>query len=233
MPKKETRKTAQQMSPINPQWPQQTFMSSLPAKLPRSAPERIYEQALLFNYAEQLLTSESISRIQASMESSKRPLMGGIIPATVLTAFSIELAFKCVIQIERPGTRLRTHELDKLFDKISAKGQDRIERLYNKALDEVPFFVELKKRGIPLPKLRTHLKETGQAFQQWRYTFDYKDAGDMPSPLCADVTLAYVLELKPDWSHIKMGIGTPPRFQVRSRPKPHVAPLGYWAENTR
>jgi len=123
-------------------------------------------------------------------------------PMMVLTAFSCELLFKCLIAIEKNGETVPSHLLLDLFDLISPDVQARIEQHWDgiqaqrkEMLDAIE-----KKEGKPIARdIRSNLKEANDLFRQVRYFYESPPAfgfyiGDLPIALHRTIC-----DLKPEW----------------------------------
>jgi hypothetical protein len=129
-----------------------------------------------------------------------------MIPWVVVQAFTTELYLKCLVLLS-VGKAAWGHELVDLYNKLDPKAKQRVETLYNQALQAKiktinPNIVEL----LPL-SLANKLKECTNAFDAFRYGFEQvgtwtSPTGTPPMPVPGELLDAVrnaILELKPDW----------------------------------
>lgn len=174
--------------------------SASDTKLPR-----MFEQAVAFRRVMFLAAGEFGERLEKGATSGNpAPAFALQYPIGVLTAFSIELAFKCILGLENYQGKIRTHDLHELFtEKISENGQKRIDELYHEIVDNHPMYVAMKKT-VPDKDydLRKMLGETAEAFERWRYAFEKEFLCPQPCRACIDAAINYILELKPEYHEL-------------------------------
>jgi HEPN domain-containing protein len=154
-------------------------------------PERIFEQAIRFHQAQQILKSSPNDQREALVQL-----------VCVLAAFTIELLLKCLIRIEG-GRPPSIHELDDLFNLLSAPTRERLEAMWRDYVHAMPAETTepFKRIGVTIePELTSALTAGRKAFQRIRYWHEEAGddfvfyLGDLPTML---FTVAF--ELRSDW----------------------------------
>jgi hypothetical protein len=123
-------------------------------------------------------------------------------PMMVLTAFSCELLFKCLISLETNGETVRTHLLVELFNKLSPETQQRIETYWDKAQAEEEELLNKieSKEGKPIARdLRSNLNEANDLFRQVRYFYEGPPSFGFYITHLPIALLRTILDLKPEW----------------------------------
>ena len=147
-------------------------------------PERIFRQAIRFHQA------------QKSPDDQREVLVQ---PVCVVAAFTIELMLKCLIRIEG-GSPPSIHELDDLFNLLSAPTRKRLEAMWSvyaqqrgQAFKQVGLTIE--------PELTLALAVGRKGFELIRYWHEDPDEdcvfylGALP-----DMLMSVALDLRPDWA---------------------------------
>lgn len=128
-----------------------------------------------------------------------------LIPAMTLSAFTCEIYLKC-LQIIDSGSASPGHELDKLFSKLNALRQKRIETHWDKiVLDKKPGYDDLEDQlqarfpGMKVPRdLPTVLHDCRNGFEQLRYEYENSQfkfyIGDLKEALHKTI-----MEIHPTW----------------------------------
>lgn len=93
-----------------------------------------------------------------------------LVPFVVNSTFAIELYLKALSHMHGK-TPKRTHELVKLYDRLPQSAIEAIEACIpgcaaDRSLDETP-------------DVRAYLQELNNAFERWRYAFEYERPGDV------------------------------------------------------
>lgn len=161
-------------------------------------PPKLVNPQGVFNHAHSFVNA--LDQLHRTSDDKRFLQIAG--PMMVLTAFSCELLFKCLIALEKNGETVQTHLLLELFDLLSSDAQSRIEAYWNKIqverkemLDEVE-----KTEGKPHARdLRSNLTEANDLFRQVRYFYEGPPSfgfyiSDLPIALFRTVT-----DLKPEW----------------------------------
>jgi HEPN domain-containing protein len=132
-------------------------------------PFRVYSQAEAFYHA------------AAALDRSSSPYyIQWRIPPVMCSAFALELYLKCLILLET-GKWIRTHDLKKLFMKLTTDSQIFLRDQTTKKLDEINTrFTELEKSGEPRPvhhlTFDYALDKSKDAFTIYRYLFEQSAA---------------------------------------------------------
>jgi hypothetical protein len=131
-----------------------------------------------------------------------------------LSAFTIELCFKCIGRIE--GKQPYGHEIDVLYSELSVEAQRGIEELYDRILKTDRVFIEATKIATPSYfDLRAMLKRSSDAFVLWRYAYEKPDIGMDPCKACQRASISYILQIRPTWFPLAARVSGQPTCQVR------------------
>ena len=152
-------------------------------------PERILQQAMRFHQPQKILESSPNDQREALVQ-----------PVCVLAAFTIELLLKCLICFEG-GSPPSKHELDDLFNLLSAPTRERLEAMWLDHVQSLPDSTTdaFKQAGLTIePELTSALTAGRKAFQRIRYWHeDGEDfvfyLGDLPKML-----FEIAFELRPE-----------------------------------
>ena len=109
--------------------------------------------------------------IEKGISSYEKLIVGYVYPCVVNAAFACELAMKAIYAREYPSKDIcKQHELNKLFNQLSANTQAQIEALYSNRVSSLP--------------LKDLLVESNTAFIDWRYAYE-KAVSSHPHELIA------------------------------------------------
>jgi hypothetical protein len=186
-----------------------SFAMNKPIK-PRIDPLKIYMNAEAYRMAYIILGTQG----------NKDPQLMSTIasPQMVLSAFAIELYFKCLLCIET-GSAPQTHNRKALFRELGPKTKARIEHLWSVHavnLEELWAMME-KTTGKPIPRDFSSLLDlSGRAFSEIRYVHEDPTGsflvGDLPP-----VLRIVILERQPLWATLRHA---PPTSLPRGMPTP-------------
>src|SRR5215471_8695907 len=157
-------------------------------------PERIFQQAIRFHQAQQILESSPNDQREALVQ-----------PVCVLAAFTIELLLKCLICIEGGSPPPPIHELDDLFNLLSAPTRARLEAMWRDYVQSLPAETTepFEQIGVTIEaELTSALTAGRKAFQRIRYWHE-EPGEDFVFYLGALPTMLFeiVFELRPDWAN--------------------------------
>ena len=136
---------------------------------------------------------------------------GVLVPKIVLSAFSLELYFKCLIAVETGKKPPSGHNLRWLFNKLSNDTQQSIRDCFdNPDQRETHFREVLKNPEPPIPKhvfgssfdFDALLDESSKAFQRFRYIFENlepKDYAAWKADYILKCTRQVIIGMHPDW----------------------------------
>jgi hypothetical protein len=142
-------------------------------------------------------------------------------PIMIMSAFTIEVFIKCLINIETGRTAPRDHKLRTLFDLLSKSTQDRIEHRWDTEI--VPLrrtfwdnaeVLEGKKIDR---SLRGALDAGSDGFVQMRYRYEL-ELGRKAHFWLTDLPIALhrvILEIKPEWQNLNWDHQTLPTSLIR------------------
>jgi hypothetical protein len=136
-------------------------------------------------------------------------------PLGVNLALSLEIHLKCLITLERTRPS-ETHDLEKLFYRLSPETQERAERIYDEVrvtdavcLREAEL---LRRRGWDpedVFSLRAALRKSAHAFLRLRYAYEEPTVSDFTlSPLIIAIN-RIILERKPEWNPSRRNLSPP------------------------
>lgn len=109
--------------------------------------------------------------IAKDISSYEKLIVGYVYPCVVNAAFACELAMKAIYAREYPNRDIcKQHELNELFNQLSANTQTQIEALYGNRASSLP--------------LKDLLVESSTAFIDWRYAYE-KAVSSHPHELIA------------------------------------------------
>jgi len=121
-------------------------------------------------------------------------------PFVTLSAFSIELYLKCIYTIEYGKDAPYQHDLDKLFSKLTDESRVVIRMFYDMFVEKDvvvnAMLVQVPEAKIDLDSV---LKESGKAFEKWRYSYQRNITGFPASRPLIQALRARIQILKPEW----------------------------------
>lgn len=143
-----------------------------------------------------------IVRLENSEEGM--PHTPTLIPHIVLSAFSLELYFKCVIVIE--GGDARGHSLLKLFNQIAPTSRTRIDKLYQSEMEADPTLERIRTMVSNFEfGLIDCIGKLDDAFVQWRYYYENPSTHKIhPCNIHTRTAIRnFILERKPEWQPLE------------------------------
>lgn len=160
-------------------------------------PKQVNPQGV-FNHARSFV--DALDQLHRTSDKKRFFQIAG--PMMVLTAFSCELLFKCLIALEKNGETVQTHLLLELFDHLSSDAQKRIEAYWDQSqaaekdlLDQIE-----KEEGKPKPRdLRSNLTEANDLFRQLRYFYEGPPSFGFYISNLPIALLRTIIDLKPEW----------------------------------
>jgi hypothetical protein len=198
-------------------------------------PEKIFLQAICFQYSGTVLWHTAMARLKVLADSERvatvamrRPTPEGtgvvltmpavmtpetptLVPMLVVNAFTVELFIKCVLALDAVVPPA-THALLDLFQSLSPGRQQRLETLFDEESHKAPHFGMAQEMGLsPLPTLASCLTEMNKAFVQWRYAYEFDPKSGTFSELRAALR-RLILEIRPDWEPLVARLGGLPTF---------------------
>jgi hypothetical protein len=175
-----------------------------PKQLPPSHPERIFKQAEDFEHAADVLRLDwegRALRYHLHLPSAR-------IPHIVCSAFCLELFLKCLLRIENVTLPKRTHALLELFELLRRPTKRKISALFGAEHPEnsfkyfaASFAVNFRNSGSRQirPTLRTVLKQSSNAFIEWRYLFEDTKPHTYSANHAISAVKRVILEIHPEW----------------------------------
>lgn len=123
-----------------------------------------------------------------------------IAPFIVNAAFSIELYLKCLYMIENNKPSRYTHNFFDIYKHLSNDSKGFIEAVFNMLLEQDSLFKELQKR-IPSTdtEFESILREAGNAFARWRYSYEGKLTSFPSSNSIITALILRIKMLEPKW----------------------------------
>lgn len=140
-----------------------------------------------------------------------------MIPAFVCEAFCIELFLKAILTLDEISYR-KTHELDKLFEKLPKAWKDEVSRVFAAAVSENRYENTRTLTGFP-ESVEECLAQAAKAFQEWRYHFEYKSPTHFLF-LARQAIYNSIITFKPEWESVKRNLETLPMHPGHSETKP-------------
>lgn len=152
----------------------------------------------VFNHARSFV--EALDQLHRTSDDKRFLQIAG--PMMVLTAFSCELLFKCLIALENNGETMPGHLLKDLFERLSPDTQKHVEGYWDKIQAERKEMLDQieKKEGKSIARdLASNLTEANDLFRQVRYFYECPPSfgfyiSDLPI-----VLFRTVADLKPEW----------------------------------
>jgi HEPN domain-containing protein len=124
----------------------------------------------------------------------------------VCDSFAAELYLKCINHLAS-GTYPSTHDLKRLFSRLSNDWQQLVEEKFNEVLMSLPpeFVSEMKSAGDKIDDLRYCINKSKDAFERMRYIYEENSKeGFLVSHVTCGIRLA-ILSRKPDWRKFALG----------------------------
>jgi hypothetical protein len=166
---------------------------------PKIAPEKVFQQADCFYQALAVLRALQPAVVTSLSLHTALTLTE---PVIVLSALTTELFLKCLICIETDDTP-HTHDLEKLYGKLSAPTRTRIEKRWDTgiAIGRSEKWDDNERFGLKMPRdLPSALAKGSDAFERLRYSYEENTEGlnyyleDLPALL-----ERLILEMKPEF----------------------------------
>jgi HEPN domain-containing protein len=160
--------------------------------------DAIFRQAERFRYAGQ--------KLHHGVSSSDGSLSAIIFPFMVCDSFAAELYLKCINHLEG-GIYPSTHDLKKLFSRLSFAWQQLVEEKFNEVLSSLPleFVSEMKSAGDKIDDIRYCIGKSKDAFERMRYVYEEKNNGSvLITHVTCGIRLA-ILSKIPAWREFALG----------------------------
>jgi hypothetical protein len=134
------------------------------------------------------------------------------IPAFVCEAFCVELYLKTVYRLANAEYGF-VHPLDVLFDGLSAEWRDRIAVSFSYVLSG-PLFAEMRSSPNCPIEIRACLSQAADAFQRWRYMFEFGPRNDHFLAPARIAIRRSILAVRPEWNPSRRALNVPPKPQT-------------------
>lgn len=154
--------------------------------------------------------SSGVGGEHTSLPANTRPPT--IVGAFVTESFAAELYLKSMYSIDGVAFP-KKHLLDVLFGGLPQAWTQRIETHYARHISRDTFAPVRRLPEFPETAAKC-LEQAANAFQAWRYVFDY----DQPSTFLGAGRMALIdaiLEVKPEWDRLRQDLDTPPTSRSR------------------
>ncbi len=149
-----------------------------------------FDPIKMFRVAEEFRQAGGLCTTHMSAERFDGERYHFLCPAAVLDVFSLEIYLKCLYVLEKHSEPKPTHDLVKLFRKISKPAQAEIRRRYENASDKEKelreaFFAKIGK-SYSFDEI---LKEDRDAFEVIRYRYEHDKWSFLIGSVCEPTRL--------------------------------------------
>jgi hypothetical protein len=174
----------------------------------------VFMAGVRYDYASRVLAWECGNRILSGDLNQTLPAM---LPQIVLSAFAIELYFKCLIVLDSGNEPRREHALTELFVDLASDRQTSIRKWFYFTHNSVKELIDLA-RVYGSSDFESSLALASRIFDRWRYCYELPE--DTPMALTEPILRAAcetILEARPDWRPHAESLSTRPRFLDRQQ----------------
>ncbi|HEY2586581.1 MAG TPA: hypothetical protein VGI81_12530 [Tepidisphaeraceae bacterium] len=180
-----------------------------PAFIAKTVPteEAAFQWAVAFELTSRKLERDLVEAIEITRDAQKLFLVS--IPFSVNRAFTIELYLKCIWALTNRNVEVPpTHDLDVLRKGLPVQTWSRIVKLYHDHLarTNTPRRSNLPPHETDSYDLEAVVYKEGLGFEDWRYGFEGGRVGSASTLPVTDAIRRAIIELKPEWAAIAVGL---------------------------